>query len=43
MFKGLLNRVRIDLVRACLNFSIWGPINRQRRLTGGVDQVSVHL
>jgi hypothetical protein len=31
VFKGLLNRVRVDLVCTCLKFGIWIPINRERK------------
>jgi hypothetical protein len=42
MFKGFLNRVRVDLVRTCLMCSVWGQTtNTSHRSTGGIDQVSV--
>ena len=43
MFKGLLNRVKVDLVCIQLKYDIWNPINRQQRPMGGTDQVSAHL
>ena len=39
MFKGLLNRVKVDLVRRYLECDIWTPINRQPKANGG-DQPS---
>ena len=40
MFKGLLNRVAVDLVCNCLKFDIRKSVNRQRRLIGVAGQVS---
>ena len=41
MFKGLLDRVRVDLVSPCLRFAFWSVTNRYHRPMGGLDQVSV--
>ena len=37
MFRGLLNRVRVDFVRTCLKRDIWSQMSRP---TGEPDQVS---
>ena len=41
MFKGLLNRVRVDLV--CAYFIYPVPNNRQQRPMGETGQVSARL
>jgi hypothetical protein len=41
MFKGLLNRVRVDLVRICVKCSFRRPIKGQHRPMEGIDRVSV--
>ena len=42
MFLGLLNRVKIDLVRTHLQRNIWSLVDRQQRPMGETGQVSVH-
>ncbi len=41
MFRGFLNRVKVDLVRVYLEYVNWSPINKQQRPMEGADQVSV--
>jgi hypothetical protein len=43
MFRGLLNRVKVDLVRIYLKYDIRGLINRLNRPMGGTGQVSARL
>ena len=43
MFRGLLNRVKVDLVRTHLECVIWTAINRQQRPKGEIGQVSARL
>ena len=43
MFLGLLNLVKIDLVRARLQSVIRIPINRQQRPMVEIGQVFAHL
>ena len=43
MFKGLLNRVKVDLVSIYPKCDIWSPINKQQRPMGGTGQVSARL
>ena len=38
MFRGLLDRVRVDLVRS---YCVWSPNNTSHRSEGVTDQVSV--
>jgi hypothetical protein len=43
MFRGLLNRVEVDLVRIYSRYDIWSPINKRKRPMGGTGQVSARL
>ena len=43
MFRGLLNRVKFDLVRRYLKCDVWNPVNRQQRPMGETSQVSARL
>ena len=43
MFGGLLNRVKVDLVRIHLEYDVWYPIDRRQRPMEGIGQVSARL
>ena len=43
MFKGLLDRVRVDLVRSRSKCDIWSPNDTQHRPVEGTGQVSARL
>jgi len=43
MFKGLLDRVQVDLVRSRSKRDIWSPNDTQHRPMEGTDQVSARL
>jgi len=43
MFKGLLDRVRVDLVRSFFLARLWGLNNTPDRPMGETDQVSARL
>jgi len=43
MFKGLFDRVRVDLVRSRPKCGIWRPNNTQNRPKEETDQVSARL
>ena len=42
MFLGLLNRVKIDLVRTHIHYITRSSIDRKQRTMGDTDQVFAH-